>query len=348
MDLTVAICTYKRLDPFRATLVSLAACDPIKARWELLVIDNGCDPAVERIAQEHRGVLSLRYLPESTLGTSHARNRAVREAKAPVIVFTDDDVTFDSAWLTRMAAAIRAHPECDFWGGRVEPGWEGCDRPSWFDISLCPMLGDCVVRYQQGETPRYWDVRSDPPFYTANLALRVQRVHDAGYFDTTVGHRGGVRMGMEDSLMVQAIDRMGGKGWYAADAVVHHPVTADRLTKRYARRFAWRQGWMSVKQAALEVETTSPEETARSNGGGSVAAQQPDGHTDGGLPGRRKQTRRVPRWFFRVAIEQIAAGCLRWLNGVVRLSPATRFAGQFIALFNLSKLWHALFRRSDL
>ena len=74
------------------------------------------------------------------------------------------------------------------------------------------MLGDCVVRYQQGSKQRYWDPSIDPPFYTANLAMRVDRIEHVGYFDTTVGHRGGVRVGMEDSLMVQAIHQSGGKG----------------------------------------------------------------------------------------------------------------------------------------
>ena len=330
MDLTVAICTYKRHEPFRATLASLADCDPIDADWELLVIDNGCDPVVEAIVEEFKDRLAFRYLPESTLGTSHARNRAVREANAPVILFTDDDVTFDVGWLFRMITAVRLHPECDFWGGRVEPIWEGCLRPSWFDIELCPMLGDCVVRYQQGVTPRYWASSTDPPFYTANLALRVEQVKAAGYFDTTVGHRGGVRMGMEDSLMVQAIDRMGGKGWYAADAVVNHPVTADRLTKDYAWQFAWRQGWMSVQQTIQAAESNSRDNqpTSRSK-------------TDRDTVTRRQQGR-VPRWFYRVAVEQLAVSSLRWLGGVVRFSPSHRFAGRFMALFNLSKLWHTV------
>ena len=324
MELSVAICTYKRLEPFRATLESLSVCLPIGINWELLIVDNGCDTAIQQIARGFESTLPLRYIPEPTLGTSHARNRATREAAAPVILFTDDDVTFDLRWLTCMVAAIANHPGCAFWGGRVEPVWS-ITAPAWFDMKRCPMLGDCVVRYQQGDEPRYWDADRDPPFYTANLALRVDRISDAGYFDTTVGHRGGVRMGMEDSLMVQAIHRAGGKGWYAADAVVHHPVTADRLTKPYARRFAWRQGWMSVEQVARQSRVDSD-------------------HDNGGSPSPRPA--KIPRWFYRVNVEQVLTGAWRWFNGLIRFDSAGRFAGGFVALFNLSKLWHALSRRS--
>ncbi len=328
MDLTVAICTYQRIEPFRETLASLCQCDPINQDWELLIIDNGCDPRVETLVGTFADRLPLRYIGESTLGTSHARNRAVREARSPVILFTDDDVTFDPGWLSHMAAAIHEHGDCDFWGGRVEPVWS-VQPPLWFDIDRCAMLGDCVVRYQQGDQPRRWDSDHDPPFYTANLALRVERVTQAGYFDTTVGHRGGVRMGMEDSLMVQTIHAMGGRGWYAADAVVHHPVAEDRLTKAYARRFAWRQGWMSVEQV-----TRRPIDPA--------SDRERDQRGSSSNPQAKRGT--VPRWFYRVSIEQVAKGCLRWVIGLIRLNAAERFTGQFVAIFNLSKLRHALCR----
>lgn len=103
------------------------------------------------------------------------------------------------------------------------------------------MLQDTIVQYRPGLQPRAWDPKKDAPFYTANLALRVEAVRKAGMFDVNVGHCGALRMGMEDSLMVLAIAKQGGRGWYAADAVVNHPIPPERLTRKYAREFAWRQ-----------------------------------------------------------------------------------------------------------
>lgn len=314
MKLSVAICTYQRLEPLRETLESLAACTPPGVEWELLVVDNGCDERVRELVAGSGVPAPVRYVEEPTLGTSHARNRAVREACAPVILFTDDDVTFDPGWLVKIAEAIEEHCDCDFWGGRVEPVWDQ-PKPAWFDEHVCPMLGDTIVQYRQGRTDRYWDPEKDPPFYTANLALRVKRVAAAGYFDTSVGHRGGSRMGMEDSLMVRAISKGGGRGWYAASAVVYHPVTDDRVTKKYARQFAWRQGWLSVQITRREQSS------------------------EVGCVGR------VPMWYYRAATEQAFKGLGGMARGAVQSDSGAAFGGQVHSVFAASKLWHSLFSR---
>ncbi len=309
--LTVAICTYKRPALLRETLESLARCEPIDREWELLVVDNEGSEAVKKLVGEFRGRLPVRYSHEPSLGASHARNHAVRRARGKIILFTDDDVTFDPHWLRRMTRAIAEHPRCAFWGGRVRPVWPG-STPEWFDAQRWEMIGDVIVRYERGETPRPWNKDEDPPFYTANLALLVEAIERAGYFDTSVGHRGSVSVGMEDSLMVRAIAGAGGKGWYAADAVVYHPVPRERGTRKYALNFARRQGRLSVYLVERETGCAKP-----------------------------------PRWLYRVAAEGVLRGVWTWVRGAARFDPAERFAGRFITAFNLSKLHHALGRKGE-
>ncbi|MCC5829418.1 MAG: glycosyltransferase family 2 protein [Phycisphaeraceae bacterium] len=307
-ELTVAICTYRRHDMLAITLASLADCEPIDQAWELLVIDNGCQDTIRQLVEGFAGRLPVRYLPEPNLGASHARNRATREAGAPIILFTDDDVTFDPQWLVRMSRSIRERPDCAFWGGRVEPVWPVA-QPVWFDDALCPMLGDAIVQYRRGEQPRAWNPENDPPFYTANLALRTSAIAEAGYFDTQVGHRGGKRMGMEDSLMVKAISASGGKGWYAADAVVHHPVPDDRIRRGYMLGFARRQAWLSARI---------------------VAQTRPGG--------------RPPRWFFRAAAQRLFQGAAGCAAGTLKPSAPHRFAGLFQLWYGLWQMLWALDR----
>jgi glycosyltransferase involved in cell wall biosynthesis len=316
MDLTVAICTFRRAGLLPATLGSLAAARPPGAgvAWELLVVDNGCEDAVRQAVEAFRGKLPVRYEREPAVGVARARNRAVACATAPIIIFADDDVVFDPDWLCAMARAINAHPECQFWGGRIVPVW-GVQKPAWFDVTRCPMLGDSVVKYDLGEQSRYWDPdppHADPPFYTANLALRVEAVRRAGLFDVTLGHSGAARGSGEDSWMVKTLHRGGARGWYAADALLHHPVEPARLTRPYARRFAWRQGKVSVEMLRRE--------------------SAPPGRTHGPLP----------RWLYRVAAAQVIRGGGQWLGGTLRRNPGAAFAGQYAALFNFSKLWHAV------
>ena len=304
-QLTVAICTFRRYGLLQTTLASLAACKRPDIDWQLLVVDNACDPQIETLVRSFSHRLPLHYLSEPRLGASWARNRATREAAAPLILFTDDDVTFDPDWLVRMWQAVTDHPECAFWGGRVEPVW-GHPPPAWFNPELCPTLADAIVQYDRGRVSRPWDPRRDPPFYTANLALRTDAIADAGYFDTTVGHRGDHRMGMEDSLMVKAIAGTGGPGWYVADAVVHHPVPCERLTRGYLRRFALRQAWLSTRIHR--------------------------GH------------RAIPPWFYRAAAGRMVEGLRLWSRGLARRDPGAAFAGEFSTLSATARIACALMR----
>ncbi|NJL31727.1 MAG: glycosyltransferase family 2 protein [Phycisphaerales bacterium] len=230
-ELTLAICTYRRLEPLRTTLQSLgyALHHAPGVKVEVLVVDNAArqklaniphaqaeaeNPAIRDMVMGFAEVLpGLRYEVEAEAGTSFARNHAIDSARHPIVLFTDDDVSFDPQWLASMHKAIEAHPECAFWGGRVEPVAppQVMFPPTWFDPERCPMLNDTIVQYRPGTQPRYWELGKDAPFYTANLALRVEAVRKAGMFDVNVGHRGAVRMGMEDSLMVLAIARQGAR-----------------------------------------------------------------------------------------------------------------------------------------
>ena len=312
-EFTVAICTYRRADVLPDTLASLAAVDLPDADWDLLVVDNACDPDVERIVRGFVDRLPVRYASESQVGIARARNRAVGSTDASVIIFADDDVLFDRRWLCAMIGAVRRHDECDFWGGRIDPMWQ-IDRPAWFDVRRCPMLGDSIVRYDLGDAPRAWRFGEDPEFYTCNLALRTDAVRQAGMFDVTLGHQGRKRGGGEDSWMIRSIRQSGGRGWYAADALLRHPVPASRLTRRHARAFAWWQGRVGVDMLRRE-------------------------HADDHRPAGR-----TPRWLYRVAAEQMLGGLASWTTGTVRRDAGLAFAGQFNALFNFSKLYHALRR----
>lgn len=303
-QLTVAVCTYRRAELLPVTLESLAQAQPPDGSWELLIVDNDGDPAVRAITQRFANRLPVRYVAEPRVGIARARNCAIESAAAPVVLFADDDVVFDPQWLAAMARAIHEHPECDFWGGRIVPQWN-MPQPDWFDLRRCPMLNDTIVRYDAGEQSRAWERGRDLPFYTCNLSLRVEAVRRAGLFNVGMGHVGAARGGGEDTWMIHCIARNGGKGWYAADAVLYHPVPAPRITRAYARDFAWRQGELSVEMLRLEQPAT-------------------------------------PRWLYPLALRQMARGMKQWLGGALHADPAEAFAGQYRLLFNFSKLYHAL------
>jgi glycosyltransferase involved in cell wall biosynthesis len=307
MKLTVAICTFRRPRILADALASLALVRRPNIDWELLIVDNDAEQPVRDVVESFADKLPVRYVRESQRGIAHARNRAISEAAGPFVLFADDDVVFDEQWLCAMWRSIEQHGDCDFVGGRIEPRWS-TDVPAWFDLSRCPMLGDTIVRYDGGDEPRPFDPSRDVPFVTCNLALRVEAVRQAGMFDVTLGHRGKRRGTGEDTWMIKSIVLAGGKGWYAADALVHHPVPIERLSKTYARRFAWRQGAVSVDML------------------------------------RRESQGRLPNWVYALSLQRVARGARMFAAGLLRHDRGEAFAGQFDLLFNVSKLCHALRR----
>jgi GT2 family glycosyltransferase len=91
----VAICTHERADDLARALAGLSA---LQVRpEEVLVIDNApVTDATRRVAAEWPFV---RYVREDGRGLDRARNRALRESRADIVAFTDDDAVPEPEWL---------------------------------------------------------------------------------------------------------------------------------------------------------------------------------------------------------------------------------------------------------
>lgn len=89
---SVVVCTRDRPDELARCLESLRASSP--EIGELIVVDNGSDPAVRRIVENARAA----YVREPLPGLDRARNRALAMVAGDVVLFTDDDVEVDRRW----------------------------------------------------------------------------------------------------------------------------------------------------------------------------------------------------------------------------------------------------------
>ena len=131
-DVSVVISTYNRADVLPHALVSLLQQEAPGIRYEVVVVDNNSTdstrPVVESILA--RGCPNLRYLFEVRQGVAYGRNTGILAAKAPIIAFTDDDVTVAPDWIATLKRTLDEHPEADGVGGRVLPRWSRA-VPSW-------------------------------------------------------------------------------------------------------------------------------------------------------------------------------------------------------------------------
>src|SRR5437763_1555056 len=103
--LTITICTYNRAHFLKDTLESLLLQQiNVTFTYEVIVVDNNSVDNTKSVVESffpkfNASSPRLKYFFESTQGKSNAINKAVKAAKGDIIVFTDDDVTFDPQWL---------------------------------------------------------------------------------------------------------------------------------------------------------------------------------------------------------------------------------------------------------
>jgi glycosyltransferase involved in cell wall biosynthesis len=246
MDITVVICTYNRAALLRRALGSLAAMRvPPDLGWEIVVVDNNSSddtPAVVREAAD-RGGLPCRYLFEGRQGKSHALNAGVRAAAGEIIALTDDDVLVHEGWLAAIRRAF-AENDCLAAGGRIVARWSH-PRPRWYVDSGPHKLTTVIVEYDRGDVLR--PVQEAP--FGANQAFRRAAFERYGMFDTRLGRVGARLTSGEDTEMCQRLLDAGETILYIPDAIVYHPVEAERLRRRYFRSWYWHAGRSSMHVA---------------------------------------------------------------------------------------------------
>lgn len=237
MLITAAICTYERYGLLEGALRSVAGQRMPPGAFELLVIDN--TPAAAASAAErdrHAGIANLRWVHEPVAGLSHARNVAVRLARAPLIAFLDDDAVADADWLAALVRAFDSMGEgVGVIGGRVRPRWVA-PRPAWLSDDLLGYLS--VVDLGEELRP----LRVGEWVAGANIAYRVEALREVGGFSPALG-RVGAGIALMSNDEIELGDRLEAAGWataYAPGAAVEHLIDPSRATQAwFRRRIAW-------------------------------------------------------------------------------------------------------------
>lgn len=234
--LSIAVCTYNRCTSLAQTLSTLASQNDIA--WphiEILVIDNNCTDDTATIVASYRDRLPIRRVVETSQGLSHARNRALAEARGDWVVFTDDDIILDERWLSAYASALTGSPEYDFAGGRMMPRWLE-EQPGWFKGQRLDLLDGVLGWFDLG-TVRRALTDADPLPFGASFAVRRSLAERIGPFRTDLGMRGAVLGRGEETEWMRRARSAGATGLYVGDALCWHTVDPGRLTLRSLLRY---------------------------------------------------------------------------------------------------------------
>ena len=108
MDVSVIIPTYNREEKLRECLESLFNQDYPQENFEIIVVDDGSTDGVKEmldILLAKRPNLS--YFFQCHRGSAAARNVGIKQAKAEIIGFTDDDCIVGRDWISKIVEAHR-------------------------------------------------------------------------------------------------------------------------------------------------------------------------------------------------------------------------------------------------
>lgn len=269
MKLTVAICTRNRCEMLRETLQHMRTLQiPAMTAWELLVIDNGSADRTADVVSDFASQLPIRSVLEPRGGLSHARNRAVLEARGEYILWTDDDVLVDREWLSAYRQAFAATPDASLFGGPISAFFEGTP-PAWLARTL-PRIGGAFALRDLGDEPLRLRTEGLAVPFGANYAVRTAEQRRYPY-RAELGRqpRNAAIVGEEVDVMTRMLGA-GAIGWWVPGARVQHRIPRERQTMRYLRRQLAGYGQYLAWQDARQERPTR-DDTLRAVGRAVVA-----------------------------------------------------------------------------
>lgn len=193
MTFDLVVATIGRVDELDRLLASLKR--QTHRAFRILLVDQNDDDTLDGIigAQPTLGIERLR----APGGLSNARNAALPQLRADLIAFPDDDCTFPSDLLERVAARFAADPSLDGLTGRAT------DSPSWKDDPATLTRDNLWNRA-----------------ISFTIFLRRAIVEQVGTFDEALGLP--ASSGEEIDYLIRALD-LGARIEYDPTMVVSHP-----------------------------------------------------------------------------------------------------------------------------
>jgi GT2 family glycosyltransferase len=167
--------TYNRRDSLLATLRALERQTFPADQFEVLVIADGCTDGSAPACRALETPYTLRVIEQDNAGPAVARNAGCEQARAPLLVFLDDDVIPDPDFLT---AHWRLHQQASkrvVIGPLLRPSNARLKPWVLWELATLERQYDDMARGKWEPTPRQ--------FYTGNASVARAAVLEAGGFN---------------------------------------------------------------------------------------------------------------------------------------------------------------------
>jgi glucosyl-dolichyl phosphate glucuronosyltransferase len=258
---SVIVSTRNRAHYLPEVLRTLAAQD-CEASFEVIVVDNGSTDATPSVLREWCARNpGFRTVSEPRPGLSKGKNAGIRTARAPLLLFTDDDMRVDPGWVASYHALFSRHEGSALLlaGGPIVPIPQDLGKwPDWLDE---PGLADAgLLDHREQRALRKFEYA-----WGGNMAVPMALFDRFGLWDETTGLQGDGRVTREDSEFFEdtelqdRVRNAGGSTWFCPKAVVYHRVDRASVTPRHilttafarGRNDFWRQGLRDLDRVEL-------------------------------------------------------------------------------------------------
>lgn len=206
VDISVIICTRNpRMDYLTRVLSALREQTLPKDQWELVIVDNASDEALQ-------GRLDLswhscaRVVREEEMGLTPARLRGIREIMAELLIFVDDDNVLAIDYLEKAVQIASEWPKIGVWGGNSEAEFEK-PVPTW-------VMPYWVRQHEQDYWSNDYGCWKSQPFGAGMCVRRIvaeeySKKVQGDRIRTALGRKGDNLMGCEDTDLVFTAPSLG-------------------------------------------------------------------------------------------------------------------------------------------
>lgn len=249
--LTILLCTFNRAKLFKPLLEELIKQlkNQNRSDLEILLIDNNSNDETKEIGLDFsKRFQFLKYEFEERQGLAKARNKGLKIANGKIIVFIDDDIKLHENWLSGIIKSLEKYPYKAF-GGRVIPLWEK-EKPNYINLTGFFSLSQKIFpAHDNGEIEKLYPLsKEETNPIGANMWIYKELFKKYGGFREDLGRVGYGGIPCEDTEFCSRLLKNNENIFYYPNAIVHHPVSAYRMTKEFIKSWHYRNGISTVRK----------------------------------------------------------------------------------------------------
>jgi glucosyl-dolichyl phosphate glucuronosyltransferase len=236
--LSIIICASQRKS-FLLNVVAQLLLQQCKSfQTEIIIVYKGFDgkfihKELKKLFKHNRGGnFSLKFLLQTSIGTSRARNIGIINSSYPILVFIDDDtIPLGENW-TEKIYEIFKNKKIVAACGKIT-----LYKPLENKFNL---FKPYYTFWQEGTKAKYLQLGATPP--SAQLILRKEILMKIGGFRGNFGRSVKSLLSGEDDELTSYLGILGIKIWYDPNLIVRHKIPRERITQTYLLHRVFWQG----------------------------------------------------------------------------------------------------------